>query len=319
MRHDRSDRVENRPSAAVKAGGQATRGFTLVELLVTTVIIMALSMLFLSGMAVARRRVKIDATRNTIRKIHEIVMPQYESYLRRRVPFTSTSSATTNALNRLVALRQLMVYEMPDSWNDVRNGVAAVTTGATALPAFVQTGPVLAYAATRLALGTGGASPNGGAECLYMIASRGPGEPGAMEHFRADEVGDRDGNGAPEFVDAWQRPITFIRWAPGFSASPGTPGVRLAPPATMVSVVQFDDKDNFHDPCDPLRVDGAGYALIPLIVSAGPDGSPGLTPSSGWQPATATNLTSIVSGTTGRPDASNTHLDNITSHDLTKK
>ena len=305
MRHDRSDRVENRPPAAVTAGGQATRGFTLVELLVTTVIIMTLSMLFLSGMAVARKRVRIDATRNTIRKIHEIVMPQYESYLRRRVPLPAgLTSSVVMARERLQRLRMLALYEMPDSWGNVLDGPAAGTALLTGSNAFLVTGPVLAYAATKAALGAPVVSgSNGSAECLYMIASRGPGEPDVMGQFRTDEIGDTDKNGAPEFIDAWGRPIGFIRWAAGFSAA---------------SPVQKADAANYHDPMDPMRVDTNGYALIPLIVSAGPDGLPGLTFSgtAGW-PSPA-SLPSVVNAF-GTPDGTGAHLDNVTNHDLVKK
>lgn len=290
-----------REPRATRAAGIGRGAFTLVELLVVLVIVMVLSALMLAGLATARRGAKIDSTRNTIRKIHEIVMPQYESYPRRRLPFTLTSSATTNALNRLVTLRQLMVYEMPDSWNDVGNDVAAATT----LPAFIRTGPVLGYAATKAALAAVPVGANGGAECLYMIASRGSGDADAMERFRTDEVGDTDGDGAPEFLDAWGRPIEFIRWAPGFAGSP----------------VQRADAANYHDPCDPLRVDPAGFALVPLVVSGGPDGVLGLAgpPAGGWSVQSLASIATAFTpppGTATDPAAAG---DNITNHDLSKK
>lgn len=285
-----------------------TRAFTLVELLVTIVIIMMLSSLALAGMAAARKRVKIDRTRSTIMKIHEIVMPHYDSYVRRRLPangdagFLQTPNATLNALNRLVAIRQLMVYEMPDSWNDVRDNVAAVALN---LPVAMRTGPVLGYAATKsvlLARGISPAASNDGPECLYMIASRGCGDPESMEQFRSDEVGDTDKDGVPEFLDGWGQPIGFIRWAGGFSS---------------LSAVQKADSTNYHDPSDPMRVDAGGYALIPLIVSAGPDGVAGLVLSSGWQPATINQLRSVVNGF-GAPSGDGA-ADNVTNHDLMKK
>lgn len=295
-----------REPRATRAAGTGRGAFTLVELLVVLVLVMLLSALTLAGLATARRGAKIDRTRNTIRRIHEIVMPQYENYLRRRVPFTLTTSATTNALNRLVAIRQLMVYEMPDSWNDVGNGVAAATT----LPTFVRTGPVLGYAATKAALAAAPVGDTyGGAECLYMIASRGSGDADAMERFRTEEVGDIDGDGAPEFLDAWGRPIEFMRWAPGFAGSP----------------VQRVDAANYHDPCDPLRVDPAGFALVPLVVSGGGDGVLGLAgpPATGWSTLVgAPGLASIVTAVTPQPGTATdltAAADNITNHDLSKK
>jgi hypothetical protein len=172
---------------------------------------------------------------------------------------------------------------------------------------------------------------NGGAECLYAIAAFGGMEPGAMANFRTDEIGDRDGDKAPEFLDGWLNPIEFIRWAPGYSnlyaSTVSTSGTS--------SPVQVADQTNYHDPLDPQRVDNVGttgsgargYALIPLIVSAGPDQTFGLTRtgSAGWFPligpantnglsmitVTGTNLGSVSSATAIR--------DEITNHDLMKK
>lgn len=301
MRYHRLPPSERTPSAA---SADDRGGFTLVELLVAVSIVLVLSSLMLSGMAVARHRAKIDRTRTTIRKIHEIVMPQYESYLRRRVPFVSGGGVKKYPLDRLVAVRQLLVYELPDSWADVRNSMSEVTDDKTGLPGFLQTGRVLSYVTTKSSLGpTVVAVENGSAESLYMIVSQGGVEPDQMEQFRSDEIGDTDNDGAPEFLDGWSRPIGFIRWAGGFSAQ---------------SPVQKADAANYHDPLDPLRVDAQGYALIPLIASAGPDGIPGITLSTGWQPADNAALKSVINDF-GAPDGSGGHVDNITNHDLMKK
>jgi len=291
-------------------------GFTIVELLVVAVIMAILAGLTLAGLGRVRHRAKVDKTKSTIRKIHEIIMPQYESYLRRRVPFASSANARTNALNRLIAIRRLMVREMPDNWNDVFENVAAVNalTGANA---YLATGPVRAYAASKTPAYI---TANASAECLYLVVSRGCSEPYVMEQFRQDEIGDTDGDGAPEFLDGWNQPIIFIRWAPGFSASPGTPGVRsapLSPVGTGFSVIQSADPERYHDPFDPLRVDAAGYALVPLVASGGANRLPGLQLSANWA---GLALQSIVSEApqigapvnVGSPD----FRDNITNHDF---
>jgi hypothetical protein len=261
----------------------------------------------LGGMAAARKGVKIDRTRNTIRKIHEIVMPQYESYVRRRVPAAvngvtifSGNDARAIASRRLVWLRKLMMFEMPDSWGDVGNATVDL-----------RTGPVLAYAATKVSLS---ATPaNGSAECLYMIASRGSGEPDAMERFRTEEVGDTDADGAPEFLDAWGRPIEFIRWATGFNSP--------------LSPVQSGDPTSNPDPLDPMRTDPNGYALVPLIISLGPDGGLGLepAPSNGWSavppPQGPQSALQSIIAVSPKPGSwiSGIASDNITNHDLSKK
>jgi prepilin-type N-terminal cleavage/methylation domain-containing protein len=275
-------------------------GFTLVELMVVATVIAILATLSAAGLAATRQRVRAEKTRNTIRKLHEIIVGHHESYLRRRVPFTaSATDHRANGAAKLEAVRRLMVYEMPDCWADVAASATAVTD---TLPAYLQTGPVLGYPGSRP---VSIAPALEGAECLYMIVSRGGIEPDLMEQFRSDEIGDTNGNGAPEFLDGWGNPISFIRWAPGFAGS----------------VLQKPDAVNFHDPFDPQRNDVAGYALVPLIVSAGPDGLVGINLSTGW--LSATNLASLVTispqFTFGTVDGSTASLDNITNHDLVTK
>lgn len=278
-------------------------GFTLVELMVVATVMAVLMTLSLAGMAVTRHRVRMEKTRNTIRKLHEIVAAHHESYLHRRVPYTVAAPAPlAESRARLEAIRRLMVHEMPDCWADV---AASPTVVMNTLPPHLQTGPVLGYASSRPATISPGVEA---AECLYLIVSRGGIEPDLMEQFRSDEIGDTDGNGAPEFLDAWGNPIGFVRWAPGF----------------LGSLLQKPDAVNFHDPFDPHRVDVAGYALVPLIVSAGPDGQFGLNPlagptvSPGWLSA---GLASLVTTrpTFGTVDGTAAAADNLANHDLVTK
>jgi len=269
---------------AAAQAGRTRRGFTLVELMVVFVIVTILAGLSLAGLAGSRQRARFDKTRTTIRKISEVIGPQYETYLRRRVPFVPSTNRRTAATNRLTALRAQMMYEMPDSANDV---------APTSPP--LPTAPILAYLSSKPF------NPSS-AECLFMILSRSGFQPEVMEQFHTAEIGDTNKNGLPEFLDGWGNPISFIRWAPGFSS---------------VSQIQLADPTNSHDPMDPQRVDTAGYALIPLIASAGPDGDLGLTLSSGWSltllPSLVANGSSIGSST------SSASLDNVTNHDLITK
>jgi prepilin-type N-terminal cleavage/methylation domain-containing protein len=291
---------------APTAAASIHRGFTLVELMVVLVIIGLLSSLMLAGLARVRYRAKVDKTKSTIRKIHELIMPQYESYVRRRVPFATTNDARQNALNRLTAIRQLMAREMPDNWNDVFPSPSALAAAPT-VPSYLKTGPVYTYATVKELLSSAPTfSANESAECLYLTAAHGGTEPYAMEQFRSDELGDTDGDSALEFLDGWNRPIIFLRWAPGFTVS---------------SFVQVADAATRHDPFDPQRVDLSGYALVPLIVSAGPDGLTGLqVPANGWL---ALDLASIVANAShiGAPDpgAAGDSQDNITNHDFSVK
>lgn len=275
-------------------------GFTLVELLVVMVILSILSSLALAGLAGARNRSKIDKTKSTIRKIHEIVVPHYESFAEKRVPgprfvprppnatdlsplYTtwidtstvppkawirdakttagwsgpSTDTRKTTAQGKLLTIRLQQLLDMPDQWDDVAD-VRQPSWQSAAV------GPVMSAAARRymqFRMGTAGLTDQWeSAECLAMLITRGGFAGDATEHFRTDELGDVDKDGAAEFLDAWGKPIQFIRWPAGFT--------RPAVTRTLLAGDAVAD----HDPFDPMKIAPNDYRMIPLIYSGGPDG-----------------------------------------------
>ena len=292
----------NRDSAAQPLCRPA---FTLVELMVVIVIISIVASLSLAGLGVARQKSKIDATKATIRKINEPIMEQYESYV------VTTTGTTIAAMDSdLKTIRQRMVEEMPDNWNNVNTSLAACSTA-----------PGRAYVKYKV---SGASDDFQSAECLYMVVTRSGYSPGVLENFRPSEVGDVDKDGKKEFLDSWGNPIAFLRWAPGFS--------------TPYSAIQIADKTNSHDPLD-LRffVSGTGsdpnsYQLYPLIYSSGPDeaGSVNSTvnniygivaPQNGWASADLLAICDKKDTTgqyVGAPDSSNVkaYRDNVTNHDF---
>ena len=125
--------------------------------------------------------------------------------------------------------------------------------------------------------------------------------PEALEAFRGNEVG-RDGSGMLVFLDAWGKPIRFLRWAPGFT-----------------------DSDLMHetipDPTDE-RAGATGWLLYPLIYSAGADGVYGIWTGGENPPPPMVGPDGILEpfappyGEYGRPHpiGSNRHFDNIHNH-----
>ncbi len=288
-------------------------GFTLIELVVVTCILAILSSITLGGMQNAARASRRDTTKFVIQKLNDALMSRWEQYEDLAIQKNPTN------LNQLKELRRIICEEMPDTWEDVPDSPAtALTPAGQAYAAYKNTppSPSAAYA---------------GAECLYMIITQSGMFPDFLEHIRADRVGDIDQDGKLEFLDGWKRPISFIRWAPGFP-----------------SPLQEQNPFAAHDPLDPNDVDATAFALFPLIFSGGPDASlsdPLSDPTGGyglvslvdeaassmpWRPSpsltgsnspctyTPPRTDSKTPVLVGAPDPANldAYRDNITNHDL---
>ena len=111
-------------------------------------------------------------------------------------------------------------------------------------------------------------------ELLYLLISTcNFGGSSALEYFRPSEVGDFDEDGLLEFWDAWGKPISWIRWPAGY------PGdlVRYADSDAM-DPVKTDWRYRV-PPSVPAAIptDWHPRTLVPLILSAGPDGEYGVT------------------------------------------
>jgi len=226
-------------------------------------------------MITATESAKIAATRNTITKIHTLLMQRYESYRFRRLPIQMPAgvvSPKVAAQIRCDALRQLMRMEMPDRWSDIIDGPANIQNlpAGSMLRPSVSNSYLTAY--TNLTSNSNFTAHQydcQSAQCLYMIVTMGLEDNDTLENFSQSEIADPNGTGAKYFVDAWGNPIKFLRWAPGF----------LSPLQINTNVAAGSPADprwaSLYDQTDPTGVYGTPpttYALYPLIYSAGPDG-----------------------------------------------
>ncbi len=219
-------------------------------------------------------------------------------------------SAREMARVRLICLRELMRMEFPDCAGDVLSPLPVITIGLNEdLNGNAQTGyptlnrdiefpapPMLTAIQRKVAivqakLNDPNQTPNAAvqnwfdfnanAELLYLIVENSfiDGS-SALELFHRSEIGDTDSDGLNEFIDAWGRPICFIRWPAGYS------GIQNARGSIFDLQSEFSMNGELSlDPFDPLLADWGhdprffvsgnkpfrpGPGLFPLIISAGP-------------------------------------------------
>jgi hypothetical protein len=151
--------------------------------------------------------------------------------------------------------------EMPERWTDITSApVAPFANASNPTPTIISRPSVnQGYLRKYNSLATPPTATNQYAECLYLIVMQAVAEEGdAREVFKPDDVKDTDGDGMPEFVDAWGHPIRFLRWCPGF--------------------ISELNNSTLPDPFDPLGVYAnpsppylKSFAIYPLVFSAGPD------------------------------------------------
>ncbi len=228
---------------------------------------------------------------------------------------------------RLLALREMMCIEMPDHPDDIKwttawsaipfpvdaNGYPStkirpsglgINVGTTTVPNIVNIPPLqirITSRATRIVqrLSIPGSFPlvpipnwearNANAELLFLIVEDSLiNGSSAIEVFGKSEIGDTDGDGLNEFLDAFRRPIQWIRWPSGFPGSlryhPDLMDPMLLDTATGNNRFVGDSFDRmksdpgFRETNDPnLIALRPGLSTFPLVASPGADGIFGLT------------------------------------------
>jgi hypothetical protein len=258
---------------------------------------------------------------------------------------------------RLLALRELMRMEMPNIKADVAENPLVIGSFQ------IITRPSLSRNYFRRA----NSIPGGiaawtnqfeGAECLYLIVSAmRDGEDSAISFFAPSEIGDFDGDGMKEFLDAFGQPIEFVRWPCGYSEHPGADnewGVASQDDGGDMIVDNPEDAGNGDDilppptpqtrnfrkapdPFDPLQVDGryrlpnkfiVPFALKPLIYSPGSDkeyhvrvsgATSGKALSNPYLVDFGSSPPNLSPGSPYDPSGRAGFADNITNHDFSEK
>lgn len=243
------DSVDRDRSSRLSAGH---RGFTLVELMMVIAIIAILSSLFLGALDQAEQTAKVARTASLVQKLHNMIMARWDNYRAVRLPINVDARVGDNFANagneqqsrfrqdvarrRMLAIRELVRMEVPDRYDDLMFTPEVLRSPQNGTPIR----PFLWSAYQRRMLAAKAANQiskdeelpefigrisvdNQSAECLYLVMTVGVENTAtSVEHFNSSDFGDTDRDGMPEFIDAWGRPIHFLRWAPGF-VSPAQP------------------------------------------------------------------------------------------------
>lgn len=254
------------------------RGFSLVELMVVISIMALLVGLLGAALAGARNSSKRQATQLLISKLDAIIQQQFAGYASQTAKLPPDgnndgrpdlpSGMTAAAYRSWYIRRNLISGDLPDRWTDVA-AIAAGNVAVDASTSFPVTGPQRAYASlwrgmppeTQALVG----QTYAGAECLFMIVMQG-GIANCIDcgELKTADRGDKDGDGAYEFWDAWGNPIGFILW-PAAVQLPASAGMNFFSGARALEN-PFPGPGIYPSPSLGMR---------PLIYSAGPNGEYG--------------------------------------------
>lgn len=203
--------------------------------------------------------------------------------------YTADNGPPYNDTNNDAALNPPVDRDVPGVYNNFRKRMVVNGSGVplpiTTVP-YPGTSGVAALGVLRSGISTAYES----AELLYQIvATLNYNGSNGLEYFSPSEIGDFDEDGMPEFIDAWGRPIQWLRWPAGYGlVDSATVQAELGRVPTIQDIEARRPSDwmlndlSVPDPLDPLHTDWRWslskftqkpWLLVPLIASAGPDGT----------------------------------------------
>ena len=340
--------------AAVPCRSALRPGFTLVELMIVVAIIAVLATITLVAIGNIGEKAREAATEATIRKLHSMLQQRLEAFDRSITDRRSRNARDYRDAEQTIRQAVLQLLGAQGSYVAQDKTLMEIIIRKFRIRAmFPQTyaelqanHPALfsklqGQANGQINAQTTQARQAESAEVLFAMLTQAdiPGAPTVDRgEFLASETADTDGDGLPELVDGWGRPLRFYRWPtrliqPEFHPSQGHGHQHHGHAAAKLLIAALPGEDVLHiDPDDPrgrlapiikvLTPEGferqfhtpATYHAF-LVVSAGADGVLGLGEPTAADPNGATDVERFgYLAVPDPPDLSNLDVltDNIT-------
>ncbi len=228
------------------------RGFSLIELLIVVGVIAILATMSLVVMKDILDQSREDATAMTVTKVSELLEERITAFDRAAsrglvsqhatqveadakaafgLPFNSRTRLLRKRVSEIIARKLLFRENFPQRFAEMvdTRDVVGGSAGPNLIPDIMEAqlrDPVSGDLTFDLSLHK---PETESAELLYFMLTQMPVfgvAPVAGDGFNSGEVKDTDGDGLPEFVDAWAQPLRFYRW-----------------PTRLIDVDQFDTDD----------------------------------------------------------------------------
>ena len=266
------------------------RGFTLIELLVVIAIIAILASLAAYAVFAMMGRQQTRNTESTIKTVNKLLQSRWSAVIadaRKESPSPTVMVLAGNDLERaqVIWVKARLAEAFPVAYKEM-NPADPTTIVNTYITAPAKIKPH--FAKYRATVKSYAATPGESSACLLMALKTLQADAGGgLEDQIKFAIADTDGDGMNELVDAWGRPLAFYRFpwnnADLQAANPAAPGSRnfkfsdpIDTGGTLINSswnpALFEKQ--FHavrNNMPGLRLGNANY-VIPVIVSAGPDG-----------------------------------------------
>ncbi len=254
---------------------QSKRGFTLVEIMVVIGLMAAMLAIMVVVIGNTSSNARVRATRATIMKLSKLInhkmlaferqvealneeagdfTPDYVTAAVEDMALASWTIATPGSptqeeldnvyeLSLYFGKKDLQRIYFPQTFDDL------------------QVSGSHPFEPTTILASTGGhTTDTESSELMYFFITEMQGfgmEPGDMDQFTSNEIQDTDGDGLPEFVDGWGRPLRFYRWP-----------TRLIRPATTTGTLGTAAQNTI--PTD-ASLRNIYFGALPSDLTADPD------------------------------------------------